>query len=254
MLSALKAMRPKLFQNSSDTPMPLMEHLMDLRSMLVFAGVSWIVCVAIALVFSPHILGWLEAPARASEDMLQGLDLTSGFSVMLSIGLWGGTALAAPLIAYAVLRFVFPALTATEKTAVFSILVTGSTLFLVGVAFAYSKTLPVVVDVFQTINGWVGLKVETIRIEGYISIIMKTIIAFGLVFQMPLVLIVLGFMGLVDSSSLMRHRRIAILLAFVVSMILTPPDPMSQIFMAVPLCLLYEFSVWVVWLKEKMKL
>ena len=219
--------------------------------MLVFAAVSWAVCVIVAGVFSPEILAWLKSPAAASEEMLQGLDLTSGFSAMMSIALWGGTAISFPFLVYAILRFVFPALTNREKCVLLTILVTGSALFIVGVGLAYGETLPLVVTAFQAINDWVGLPVTTIRIEGYISIVLKTVIAFGLVFQMPLVIFVLGWFGLVTSASLREKRRFAIVIAFILAMFLTPPDPMSQIMMAVPLCLLYELSIWAVWLKER---
>ena len=235
----------------NDPPRPLLEHLMALRDMLVFASVAWAVCVIAACVFSPQILAWLKSPAAASEDMLQGLDLTSGFSTMMSIALWGGTALSFPFLAYAVLRFVFPALTRREKAILLTVLVAGSTLFTVGVGLAYGKTLPLVVTAFQSINEWVGLPVTTIRIEGYISIVLKTVIAFGLVFQLPLVLFVLGWFGLVTSAGLRAKRRPAIVIPFVVAMFLTPPDPMSQLMMAVPLCLLYELSIWAVWLRER---
>lgn len=219
--------------------------------MLVFAAVSWAVCVIVAGVFSPEILAWLKSPAATSEEMLQGLDLTSGFSAMMSIALWGGTAISFPFLVYAILRFVFPALTNREKCVLLTILVTGSALFIVGVGLAYGETLPLVVTAFQSINDWVGLPVTTIRIEGYISIVLKTVIAFGLVFQMPLVIFVLGWFGLVTSASLREKRRFAIVIAFILAMFLTPPDPMSQIMMAVPLCLLYELSIWAVWLKER---
>ncbi len=219
--------------------------------MLVFSAVSWAICVIVAGVFSPQILGWLKSPAAASEDMLQGLDLTSGFSTMMAIAIWGGTALAFPFIVYSILRFVFPALTKREKFVLLSILISGTALFTVGVGLAYEKTLPLVVTAFQSINAWVGLPVTTIRIEGYISIVLKTIIAFGMVFQMPLVLFVLGWFGIVTSAALRAKRRIAIVLAFAIAMFLTPPDPMSQIVMAVPLCLLYELSIWAIWLKER---
>lgn len=234
-----------------DPPRPLMEHLLALKDMIVFALVAWAACAILAAVFSPYILAWLKSPAADNESLLQGLDLTSGFSTILSIMIWGGTALAFPFIVYSLLRFIFPALTNREKVILLSILIVGTGFFVTGTALAYTKTLPMVVTAFQQINAWVGLPVTTIRIEGYISIVLKTIIAFGLVFQVPLVIFVLGWFGLVSSKALREKRRISIVIAFTLAMFLTPPDPMSQIFMAVPLCLLYEVSIWAVWLKEK---
>ena len=117
---------------------------------------------------------------------------------------------------------------------------------------AFKQTLPLVVSVFQSIYEWVfGTKLEVIRIENYISIVLKTIIAFGLVFQLPLIIFVLGWFGIVSSAVLREKRRIAIVLSFFLAMFLTPPDPMSQVFMAIPLVILYEISIWAVWLKEK---
>ncbi len=238
----------------NDPRRPLMEHLIAARDMTMFAFIAWAMAVIVAGIFAPQILDWLKSPAAASEELLQGLDLTSGFSTMMSIALWGGTALAFPFIMYAILRFVFPALTKKEQVIILTILVVGFGLFLVGVALAYAKTLPIVVSAFQAINNWVGLPVTTIRIEGYIAIVLKTIIAFGLVFQLPLVIFILGYFGIVSSAGLRSKRRTAIVIAFVVAMFLTPPDPMSQIIMAVPLCILYELSIWAVWLKEKGKI
>ncbi|MDY3229593.1 MAG: twin-arginine translocase subunit TatC [Kiritimatiellia bacterium] len=235
----------------NDPPKPLLEHLMALRDMLIFGATAWALCVIIAGVFSPYILEWLKSPAADNKDLLQGLDLTSGFSVIMSIAAWGGTALSFPFLVFALLRFIFPALTRKEKVIILCVLVFGTVLFTTGVGLAYQKTLPLVVTAFQQINAWIGLPVETIRIEGYISIILKTIIAFGLVFQLPLILFVLGLFGIVTSEALRSKRRIAIVMAFILAMFLTPPDPMSQLFMAIPLCLLYELSIWSIWLRER---
>ena len=235
----------------NDPPRPLLEHLSALRGMIIFGAVAWAVCATLAGVCSPLVLRWLKSPAGASEELLQGLDLTTGVWTIISICGWGGTALAFPFIAYAVLRFVFPALTNREKLVLLSILVAGSGLFLAGVSVAYAKTLPLIVEAFQRINAWVGIPSTVIRIDGYISIVLKTIIAFGLVFQLPVVLFVLGWFGIVTSKGLRERRRLAIVAAFFVAMFLTPPDPMSQVFMALPLVVLYEASVWLVWLKEK---
>lgn len=235
----------------NDPPRPLLEHLLALRDMLIFGASAWAICAIIAGCCTPLVLEWLKSPAGDSGELLQGLDLTTGVTTIISIAGWGGTALAFPFIVYAILRFVFPALTNKEKFILLSILVAGSAFFLAGLAVAYSKTLPMVVIAFQTINEWCGIPNSIIRLEGYISIVLKTIIAFGLVFQLPLIIFVLGWFGVISSKGLREKRRVAIVLAFVLSMFLTPPDPMSQIFMAVPLCLLYELSIWAVWLKEK---
>jgi sec-independent protein translocase protein TatC len=235
----------------NDPPQPLLAHLIALKDMIVFGAVSWAIGLIVAGCCSKYILAWLKRPAAEDANMIQGLDLTSGFDAIMAISIWGGLVLAFPFIVYAILRFVFPALTKREKVILMSILIFGTTLFLVGVGLAYAETLPMVVSVFQQINAWVGLPVTTIRIEGYISIVLKTIIAFGLVFQLPLIIFVLGWFGIISSQGLREKRRVSIVLAFMLSMFLTPPDPMSQLMMAIPLCLLYEFSIWAVWLKEK---
>ncbi len=235
----------------NDPPMPLMAHLAALRDMLVLSLLAWGVAALVALALSPQILAWLKAPAAANKELLQGLDLTSGFATMMSIALWGGVIIAFPFIAYAIMRFVAPALTRREKISILLILLAGTGLFVAGVAISYANTLPLVVEAFQSINRWIGLNVETVRIEGYISIVLKTLVAFGLVFQLPLALMVMGWFGIVTSKALREKRRLAIVLTFVLAMFLTPPDPLSQIAMAVPLCLLYELSIWLVWLRER---
>ena len=244
----------KLIKNPderNDPPRPLLEHLLALRDMIVFGAVAWVACATICAICTPWIMAWLKSPAGEDGKLLQGLDLTSGVSAIISIAGWGGTALAFPFIIYAILRFVFPALTNREKFVILAIMIVGTFFFLGGVVMAYEKTLPMIVVAFQAINRWVGFEREILRIETYISIVLKTIIAFGLVFQLPLILFVLGWFGILTSKVLREKRRVAIVLSFFLAMFLTPPDPMSQIFMAVPLALLYELSIWAIWLKEK---
>ena len=235
----------------NDPPRPLLEHLLALRDMIVFGAVAWVACATICAICTPWIMAWLKSPAGEDGKLLQGLDLTSGVSAIISIAGWGGTALAFPFFIYAILRFVFPALTNREKFVILAIMIVGTFFFLGGVVMAYEKTLPMIVVAFQAINRWVGFEMEILRIENYISIVLKTIIAFGLVFQLPLILFVLGWFGILTSKVLREKRRVAIVLSFFLAMFLTPPDPMSQIFMAVPLSLLYELSIWAIWLKEK---
>jgi len=239
----------------NDPPRPFFEHIVALRSCIMNAAISWVICCIIVGVFSPTVLKWLQEPAMALQEAgklkIVSLNLTGGFSQIMSIGMWGGTALAFPAIMYFVLRFVFPALTRREKAAILFFLFGGTVLFAVGVGFAYGQLAPNVVRFFDVVNRWVGLSVTEVQIENYVPLIMKLILAFGLVFQVPLVIMVLGWLGVISSGTLRRYRRFAIVIAFVLGMALTPPDPMSQLLMAVPLCLLYEASVWIVWLKEK---
>ncbi len=235
----------------NDPPRPLLEHLLALRDMLVFAAVSWACGVVVAGVFAPQILELLKAPAAEFKDLLQVVGMTAPFDVWMSIAAWGGTVLSFPLVSFAVLRFVFPALTNREKLVILCGISFGTALFLTGAVLAYGKTLPLVVVAFRQIGRWMGIEQQIITIDTYIPIVLKLIVAFGLVFQMPLIIFVLGCFGMVTSQALREKRRIAIVVIFVLSMFLTPPDPMSQVVMAVPLCLLYEISIWSVWLREK---
>ena len=236
----------------NDPPRPLLEHLLALRDMLVFAAVSWACGVVVAGVFAPQILELLKAPAAEFKDLLQVVGMTAPFDVWMSIAAWGGTVLSFPLVSFAVLRFVFPALTNREKLVILCGISFGTALFLAGAVLAYGKTLPLVVVAFRQIGRWMGIEQQIITIDTYIPIVLKLIVAFGLVFQMPLIIFVLGCFGMVTSQALREKRRIAVVVAFVLAMFLTPPDPMSQLLMAIPLCLLYELSVWAVWLRERM--
>ena len=106
-------------------------------------------------------------------------------------------------------------------------------------------------SLFDTVNGWMNIDSTQYFANEYVTLILKVLFAFGIVFQVPLIIFMLGWFGLVSSRALREKRRIAIVLAFVLSMFLTPPDAISQIIMAVPLCLLYELASWAVWIKEK---
>ena len=180
---------------------------------------------------------------------IEGLDLTSGFDAILMIALWGGTALSFPFVSFYLLKFIFPALTRREKNSILFCLGAGTLFFAVGAWMAYAKTLPVVVKVFLAFADWVNT-VYTVKADGYIRIVLKTILAFGIALQLPLLVFVLGWLGVISSATLRRYRKIAIVIIFVLGMVLTPPDPMSQIIMAVPMILLYELSIWLIRLRE----
>lgn len=237
-------------EDYNDPPRPFIEHLIELRTCVLRCLLAWAVCVIGIVPFAPFIKHWLLVPAQQSADIVQGLSWTIGIDIILKIMLWGGTALSLPALLFFIMRFVFPGLKRSERSAIVFCLGGSTVLFLGGVWMAYAKTLEVAFRVFSAINDWMGIPVEVIRIEDHISIVLKTIIAFGLAFQVPLVILLLGWIGLVSAESLRNKRRIAIVLTFALAMLLTPPDPVSQIIMAVPMCLLYELCIWIISLRE----
>ncbi len=249
-------MRPLLSNPDevNDPPRPFFEHIVALRACLMNATLAWLICSVVAGVISPKILSLLQIPIleleKAGKLSITSLNLTGGFSQIMSIAMWGGVALAFPLILYFVLRFIFPALTKREKFAILFFLIAGAFCFMGGVWLAYAQLAPNVVSFFDIVNRWVGLSVTQIQVETYVPLILKLLLGFGMVFQIPLILFVLGWLGIITSETLCKYRRFAIVIAFFLGMVLTPPDIMSQLIMAIPLCLLYEICILLIKFKE----
>ena len=247
---SLKSKAPGTVAEYDDPPRPFLEHLIELRDCVIWCAAAWGVCEVAILPFAPRITQWLMAPAQQSKDMIQGLTWTAGFDVLIKIMLWGGTALSLPFLLFFILRFVFPGLKRSERTIIVFSLGASTVLFGGGVWMAYEQTLNIAFRVLQQLNLWMGIKVEILTLDKHIEIVIKTIIAFGLAFQMPLLLLVLGWIGLIPSEVLRTRRRLAIVVIFIIAMVLTPPDPVSQILMAVPMCLLYEVCIWIIRFRE----
>jgi len=237
----------------NDPPRPFIEHLIDLRNCLINCAVAWIICLVVIVPFAPTITRWLIAPADQSKNMIQGLTWTAGFDILLKIMLWGGTALSLPFLIFFAMRFVFPGLKRSERAIIVFCLCTSTVLFGGGVWMAYAATLNIAFKVLQQLNAWMGIKVEILTLDQHVEIVIKTIIAFGLAFQLPLLLLALGWIGLIPSKMLREKRRHAIVIIFIIAMVLTPPDPVSQIVMAIPMCILYEMCIWIIRLRELAK-
>lgn len=240
-----------------DRPRPFVEHFIDLRDCILHCVVAWVVAMLVVAPFAPWVIETLQAPIAASGlreqgVTVEGLEIGVGFSLFMTTMLWGGTILSLPALLYFVFRFVFPGLRRHERNIVLTALFGGVTLFVGGVWMCFSFTLRLALEALMAINAWMNVPVTILQAEAYIGFVLKILLAFGLAFQFPLILLVLGCLGIIRARTLQSRRGIAIVLIFVVAMFLTPPDPLSQIIMAVPMCLLYELTIVFVRLREKL--
>ncbi len=243
-------------EEAFDPPRPFIEHFIDLRDCIIRCALSWVAAMLLIAPFAPWVMKALQWPLRQAglegQVTVQGLEVGAGFNIFMSTLLWGGTILALPAIFYFVARFVFPGLRRHERNLILFTLGAGLALFVGGVWLCYGFTLRLALRMLIAFNGWMNVPTTILEANNYVSIVLKILLAFGLAFQFPLILLALGWLGIVSSAALRRHRGLAIILIFVVAMFLTPPDVLSQIVMAVPMCVLYELTIWLVRLRERL--
>jgi sec-independent protein translocase protein TatC len=230
-------------------------HMEDLRSTLVRSAIALVLGMAVALAFVPKMLDILKAPlAKADVDpneFLQIVEVGAGFVIAMQVMLWGGLLLSLPFIAVIVGQFVFPGLRLNEKSALLRGLGLSMVLLVGGVSMGYFITLPVALRVLLGINEWLGTNCEFVLLTDYVGFTLKLLIAFAVAFQLPVVVLILGNMGILTSRKLRDVRRHVIVGLLILAMILTPPDIATQLLMAVPMIFLYEGCIWVIWMKEK---
>ena len=262
---------------------PLMEHLVELRQRLIFSLLALGVGFGVCFYFSENILifltkpfvvakglvaqqkaghhgpfdmiltlvGALPMPPTEPLKMVSFAPLELFFTKVKLAGI-AGLALAFPVIALQIYRFVAPGLYKRERNAFLPFLMASPVLFIMGAALVYYVMLPFVL--WFSLNQQItvpGLTVELqARVDDYLKLATALILAFGLCFQLPVVLALLGMAGIVSSSALKSGRRYAIVGVFALAAVVTPPDPISMISLAIPICLLYEASIWVVRLIE----
>ncbi len=263
---------------------PLLEHLVELRTRLIICvgaiAVAFGVCFAFVkpiflFLVKPFtvaeglkvmqdtggvhghfdlllaLVGLKEVPASALKDItLQATAPLEQFFTNIKLSAFAAIVIAFPIIAWQLYRFVAPGLYKKERNAFLPFLIASPVLFLLGAGLVYYVMLPFVLwfSLSQQINGD-GVKVVLqTRVSEYLTLVTTLLLAFGLSFQLPVVLSLGGLAGLISSQMLRTGRRYAIVAVFVLAAVVTPPDPISQITLAVPLCLLYEVSIWCVWL------
>ena len=229
------------------TEQPFVQHLMELRDRMVKALLAVGLMAAILFFFpGPGALyDLLAAPLVAhlpKGSTLIATSVISPFMVPLKILLMAALLLALPIVLWQVWGFVAPGLYTHEKKLVLPLVVSSTVLFLVGVAFCYFFVFG---QVFSFIQSFAPKSITAAPdIEAYLSFVLTMFIAFGLAFEVPIVVIVLARMGLVSVEKLKASRGYFIVGAFIVAAIVTPPDVVSQLALAIPMCLLYEVGIW----------
>ena len=237
------------------TRAPLMEHLVELRKRLVWAMLSFGVCFVVCFSFATPIFNFLIKPLGATTNHLIYTALTEVFFTQVKIGMFGGLCLAFPLIAAQIWMFVAPGLYKHEKSAFLPFLLWTPVMFIIGAGFVYFIMLPFAIRFFggyqvPATAGAMGIELQA-KVGDYLDFVMTLMFAFGLTFQLPVLLSLLGKVGIVTVKALKDMRRYAYVGLFAVAAVFTPPDAISMLSLAIPLVALYEISVFCVMLIER---
>lgn len=237
-----------------DKPMPLLDHLIELRTRLIWSVVAFLIAFVVCYHFSREVYAFLAQPLADALHQQSGGDrrliftaLTEAFFTYLKVAFFGAAFVSFPIVATQIWLFVAPGLYRSEKRALLPFLVATPVLFLLGAALAYYFIFPVAWRFFLSFetapeNGGLPIQLEA-KVSEYLDLVMKLIFAFGIAFQLPVLLTLLAKVGIITSRGLKRYRRYAYVGMFIVAAILAPPDVITQCGLAVPLILLYEVSI-----------
>ncbi|WP_260583302.1 twin-arginine translocase subunit TatC [Sphingopyxis sp. PET50] len=234
--------------------MPLLDHLVELRSRLLKSLVAIAVAFGVCLYFARPIFSVLVQPlVKAGQGKLVYTQLFEAFFVEVKVALFAAMMIAFPVIANQLWKFVAPGLYRQEKRALLPFLFATPVLFTLGACFAYFITIPLALKFLLGFQGNVGgVTQEALPSVGnYLSFIMQFVMAFGIAFLLPILLMLLERSGIVTRQQLVSARRYMIVAAFAIAAVATPPDVLSQFLLAVPLILLYEISIFAIWFTQR---
>ncbi|MCD6162381.1 MAG: twin-arginine translocase subunit TatC [candidate division Zixibacteria bacterium] len=226
--------------------MPFLSHLEELRWRLIKIIAAIIICAVAAYIFSDYLFQalWYPLNQAAPELKIHYFKVTEGFTTRLKLSIVGGAIAASPIIFYQIWKFVLPGLYDREVKVVMPIVLFSTLFFFVGTLFCYFILLPYGLGFFYT-QAPEGTQ-PTLMMGDYLSFILMLILAFGIVFQLPVVSFFLGKIGLISSKFLAKGRRYAVLIIAILAAVLTPPDFISQLGIGIPLYILYEISIIIV--------
>jgi sec-independent protein translocase protein TatC len=243
-----------------DKKMPLLDHLIELRQRLIWSVAALLLCFLVSYYFSGYIFDFLVQPLQSVESASGPRRMiftapTEAFFTYVKVAFFTAIFVSFPIIASQIWMFVAPGLYRHEKQAFLPFLAATPLLFLLGAAFLYYLILPFALKFFASfevapVEGQMAIELEA-KMSEYLSLVMALILAFGISFQLPVLLTLLARVGIVSAEGLAQYRRHAIVGIVAFAAVVTPPDVFSQISLAVPMYLLYELSIWIARLMEK---
>jgi len=256
-MSLLKGLFKFRELSNEEAVKPFLEHLEDLRVMLIKMIATVIAGVIVCFAFHTPLLAVLQKPLHDIDPKLvtnlQVLGIMEPFTIVLKLSFYAGIVLTFPLLLFFIAQFVLPALTAKEKKIILPVIGAGFLLFLTGVAFAYWFILPKTLEFFFQFSADNGFR-QTPTATNYFSFVAQMCIGLGLAFEMPLVILTLNFLGILSHTLMRRTRTFAIPLLLILATLIAPtPDPFTMLAIATPMYLLYEACIWLTWLLERKK-
>ena len=237
----------------SNSNMPFMDHIIELRSRLFKSLLTIFIGAVVTHILSDELLLFLIEPSKSISQTfsLQVLDITSMFTVKLGLAIMGGIIISIPVIMFQVWSFVVPAFNGDYSISILLIVVLSTFFFLLGIAFGYIVLIPFSLEFFTNITS------ESINVNynftliGYLTYVIWIIFACGLIYQLPILVLIGTKIGFITPPFLRHYRKFVVVFFLIISALLTPPDPLSQLFIFFPLVILYELSIFLSWIFNK---